>query len=489
MLVVMSIVISLGVGVALALLATKLDWHNYNGQPYRINAIEFSTVAVFVTVVAVLVMVVFGPSAAKAHAAAGYKEFWNGSVVRAWSQETPCSRDGPCVHEYNCDPYQVKVVDQAAYTDKDGHYHSEVSHYETRYHDCPYATVEVSYYLDDNIGRTLTVGDHWLVNPPHAYRGGEGIPGDIPRGVPERWQTSEQRLERGDAEPVTKVNHYTNFILPSEGHLYHEYNDEAEKYLKQGLMPKHTADLDGQVLFDLDTQARKVQFVGVAPSNVEQWQDRLMRFNAALGAERQGDLHVVVVPAARITSPDKYINALVAYWQNALGKWGFPKNGVALAIGVSDDAQTIEWSRAKTGMPEGNGSMLAALKFELADKPLDPNVLLGQITAAPYLKEGGKAAVRYTHGEGLLDQIMFRDYPFKRACMRHCNDPGDSGTGYVFLRDSIPVSTGAKVLWCFIVFVIAAMAWGAVLFLDPIGYIKAEQPDQTQYPYPRNRRF
>lgn len=482
MVLIMSIVVPLAVGLLAMYFARHSNLKNSYGEDCRITPIEFGVVTLIVTLVAVLLTVVWGPSAAKARAAAGYKEFWNGSIVDAWTDEIPCSRDGPCVHEYDCDPFNH--VHTYSHTHGSGETATSHTHYEdhTHYHSCPYATHEFSYLLADNLGRTLAVAAHIFAESPRQWREGHGIPKDVPRGVPQRWIQSKQRLEAGDAEPATKVSEYTNFILPSEGTLYEKYSGSVERYLKAGLLPKHTANLDGEVLFDVQIQARKVQFVGMQPVAADVWQDRLMRFNAALGSERQGDLHVVVVPAGKIQRPDDYINALMAYWQSSLGKWGFPKNGIALVLGVSDDASKTEWSRAKTGMPEGNGAMLHAVQFDLMDKPFDPELVLGAIKAQPIKGKDGKPSVKYLHGEGVLDRIMFRDHPFKRACMK-CEDADDKGTGYVYLKDSIPVPTGAKVMWFFVVLFVALVGWGVALFTDVVSSITSSTRRVADPPY------
>src|SRR5262245_30756438 len=36
-----------------------------------------------------------------------YNENWNGYELKANWYVTQCSEDGPCVHEYDCDPYDV----------------------------------------------------------------------------------------------------------------------------------------------------------------------------------------------------------------------------------------------------------------------------------------------------------------------------------------------------------------------------------------------
>ncbi len=480
MLLVMSVVVPLLVGLIVMALAWRFKVGDRYDNPLRVTWIEYGVVSILVVFMAVVVTVVFGPNAARAQATAGYQEFWNGSIVSATSSETPCTRDGSCIRVYNCDPYQVAVTKSRSVSDGKGGTRSETYvEYETRYHRCPYATAEHSYFLADNLGRTITIAQNIFAESPQEWRGGKGFPGDVSRGVPERWLVSKARLEAGDAEPVTKVNEYINFILPSERTLLKQYSESIDSYESAELLPEHTANLKNGVLFDSGMQATKIQAVGGNEPDLSTWHDHLMRFNAALGSEHQGDLHVVVVPAAAIDNPDEYIGALTAYWQSKLGKWGLPKNGIVLVFGISDDATTIEWSRAKTGMPEGNGEMLAAMQFELQDKPFDPDAVFGSVRAEPYVDENGEPSVRYHFGDGILARVMFQDFPFLRACMS-CQDEGDSGTGYVYLRDSIPVSTGANILMFFIVLLISLVGWGGVLYLDPFrGFHSAESTHKT----------
>ena len=483
MLVLMSILIPLAVGGAVWWLCRYFDLTNSYNEPMRVSAGEYVGYGVVIVLVAVLVTVFWGPSAARAQAAEGYKEFWNGSMTKAWVEETGCSRDGSCVHEYRCDHYTVWVTKSRQvldYIDDKGNAHYRTEFYEEeedRWHRCPYVTREFTYWLSDSLGRQWTVEEDIFAAQPQAWRAGQPIPTDVPWGVPDRWRTASDRIDSGNAEPVTKVNDYTNYILPSDSSLAKQYSSQIEDFEKAGLLPPNTVKLgESDMLFDMDTQAQKIQFVGVQANN-NAWQAHLMQFNAALGMERQGDLHVVAIRASKINSPDDYLNALTAYWQNRFGKWGLPKNGIVLVLGISNDNRTIEWSRARTGMPEGNNEMLTGMQFRLKGVSFNPDVVFGAITAQPYAKKDGDMKVRYRHGSGILDIVMFKDHPFLRACMG-CKDKGDNGSGYVFLKDSIPVSTGAKVGMFFIVFGISCVLWALAVFLNLPKRVIGALPDR-----------
>ncbi len=462
MLFLMCVVVSLVVGASFAFLARKLDLRNYYNEPNRIPPLEFALGSVIVLVLTAGVTLWIGPNLARNGAVNGYKEFYNGSVTKAVAEVDRCTRDGSCAHTYKCDPYEVEVVDSYAYTDSDGNYHPEVSHWETRYHDCPYATREISYFLNDSLGRTIMIGANYFELDPKPWRDGRRIPSDVPRKVPHRWQMAKNHLEEGLSDPVTGVYPYANFILASENELYKEYDGSVAQYKKAGLLPKHTANLGNKVLYDYGMRARKIQAVGgLKVDKLPQWNGRLMRLNAALGSELRGDMHVVLMPAAKVSNPDDYITSLKAHWMS-LGKWSISKNGIILALGVSNDGKTVEWSRAETGMPEGNGTMQEALKLRLSHAAFNPDVLLGNTPAAIY-REG---KVKYDQNSaGMIGKIVLTDFPYKRPCMK-CEDKEDSGVGYVELKSLVPITTGAKVLMFFIVLAISTCVWWIMLYFD-----------------------
>ncbi len=461
--------VSLAIGALVALAANKWDFRDLYGNKRRITKAELTLGSIVCVVLTYLVAVEIGPSLARSSAVNGYHEFYNGSIVRAIPDTISCQRDGACVHEYECDPYEVKIVDRAAYTDSKGTYYPEISHYETRYHECPYATREVSYVLEDSLGRTLVIGDHYFESNPQPWRFGRGIPSGVPRQPPRRWVEARDRLRAGMSDPVTAPNTYANFILASGDKLYQEYGGSIAGYRKAGLLPKHTVGLSERMFYDYNTRANKLQVVGgVRIKNPALWQDRLMRFNAALGSELQGDLHIVVVPAQAVSNPDDYVTALKAYWQS-LGKWSISKNGIILAIGASPDGSTVTWARAETGMPIGNSTMLQALNLSLDGSGLDPTVLLGNVPAQ-VTTQRGKTKVNYDLSRGgVIGSIILVQYPFKRPCME-CKGKSDSGTGYVNLRDFVPITTGAQIMMFMVTIVLTGAIWAAMLLFDPFGY-------------------
>ncbi len=485
------------IGGLLVLYSKRFGFTDIHGEPHCVTGLEFGVISPIIVLFALLVTVVWGPDMARAQAAEGYQQFFNGSVTRAVQEEIPCERDGSCIHEYKCDPYldTETYYETETYIGADGKSATRSvakTRTVTKYHDCPEATHEYNYKLETNIGDTITVASHIFAANPQRWRRGEQLSANVPRGAPESWVVSLQRLQAGDAEPVTGVKSYTNYILPSEGTLYKKNSGNIAKYKQAGLLPEHTQGLQGNPTFGLVPQARKMQFVGgLAADSMETWTDRLMRFNAVLGPTRQGDLHIVAMPADAVSNPQDYLNALMAHWQSDLGKWGFPKNGIALVLGVGNDGR-IKWSRAKTGMPGGNGSMLSAMTLNLEGERFDPDVLLGKATVAPVLDGKGNLVLdkdgdplfNYGGSDGRLGKIIFREFPFKRVCM-NCKDKDDEGTGYVYLKDSIPVSTGYMWFWFFLVFFVSLGLWAAAFYWDPVNAIrrgKGSTPRSDQFP-------
>lgn len=499
MLLIIIVGVSLLAGAVIALIARGFRLENTYGESMRITPLEYGIVSVAISLVTFLVVSVWGPDMARAHAAEGYKQFLNGSVVNVWTDPIECTRDGPCIHEYSCDPYNhvhhlTREVPSG--TDANGNTTYRTEHYtEDHEHqrDCPYATYEYSHHVSFRTidVETITIDSHVFAKDPEVWRPRDrkGIPRDVQRGPSERWQISYDRWHSGDAEPVTVVGTYVNYILPSEGTALKQYSGSVDRYLKTGLLLEHTQNLTGEVLYGAVPQARKAQFVGGLPADSDAWNDRLMRFNSVLGPTRQGDLHMVAMPAGAVSNPRDYLNALVAHWQSGLGKWGLPKNGIVLVVGVGNDGQ-IEWSQARTGMPQGNGSMLTALTLNLKGERFDPDILLGKVSAVPLfddkgslvLDKDGDTQFTYAGSDGIIGEIIFREYPFKRACMKKCDDPGDTGNSYEWMLGLIPIPTSAKVLWFFIVFVISLIGYGAALYWDPVVYFR----DQLSGPRKRS---
>ena len=466
MLTLTSIVAALIAGGLVAWLAHKYDLQSYIGRPNRITAPEFVLGTVATIAVAIIVTMWIGPNLSRNSAINGYKEFYNGSITQARVVPDRCEKDGSCSHTYVCD---TEYIYHPAQYDSEGR-QTRAAYTEVIDHHCPYATYEFDYVLDDNLGRTITIGDNYFEANPQPWRGGRSIPGDVPREAPTRWVNAKQNLEAGMSDPVTGVFKYANFILASESDLYKKYSGSIAKYQKISLLPKHTDKLGDDVLYDYGMQATKLQAVGgLKVDNIPQWNDRLMRLNAALGSDLQGDMHVVLMPASKVSNPDDYITALKAYW-TSLGKWSISKNGIILAIGVGADGKTVEWSRAATGMPQGNGAMLTALSLRLKQTPFEPDALFGNVPTSVY-SNGKKLKVKYDHNSaGLVGKTVLVDFPYKRPCMK-CEDAGEVGVGYVELKDLVPVKTGSKIFMFFIVLFLSLFIWWALLSYDPLSYV------------------
>lgn len=418
-------------------------------------------------VLVVLLTLGIGSRLAVENKIGGYQEFWNGSIVAAQSERIPCDRDGRCVNEYRCDPYTVmetRYRQVYAGTDSKGNAQYRSEPYQvpvTHYHSCPYATEEFSYWLNDSFGETHEIASGVFSASPVEWRAGSGIPGEVFRGVPPQWQYARDQIEAGTPPPATKVNSYVNYILASTDSLLKQYSADIKTYRKDGLLPPHTAEVPNGDPLQGGWTARKFQAVGGLKADQNTWNDTLGRLNAALGSDRQGDMHVVALPASRIQNPDAYINALLAYWQGPdFGKWSLAKNGIVVVVGVNQDGTSVEWVRAKTGMPVGNGEMISALN-SIKGVPFEPATLIGAPKATWKRDE---LSFRLTDGE--IERIVLDEHPFKRACMS-CEDPGEAG-GYVYLKAEVTVSTAAKIGMFFIAFLLSSGVW-AVLYFYPLG--------------------
>lgn len=402
-------------------------------------------------------------SAGSANVVGGYKQFINGVLVSADQQFFTCTENGPCEHEYECNVY---------YTSDDKG--NQTKHSD----DCPYVKGEYSYYVTAWVGYkwvTYTIADHIFSSHPVAWSNDEGIPSDVARGTPSEWIKYKKNIASGHPNRVTFVDDYNNYILASQDTILKQYSGEVDPLLSRHLLPEHTAGfLEGNPIHDRWV-ADKMAFVGFKPPDRRAWEIAVMDFNGAFGIEKQGDLHIVAINDAKVGrgQSESYTNALKAYWQGPLmKKKAIAKNSVIVALGVNPATDTVTWARAQTGMPGGNGGMVAAINDRLTGQKFDPQNIIGSIGAHVVSKPKGKEVV-FRHGTGLLDRIVFTDFPFKRACVE-CKDKNEkSSQSFVYLKADIKLPLWSYLLAVFLS-VIGAIA-GAIL-------VAVTSPDFTAAP-------
>lgn len=397
---------------------------------------------------------------AKTSAVDGFHQFLNGTVVKADVSPTSCTRDGNCEYTYSCDPYTVMVP--VTTTDSKGNSHTTYVE-ETRYHSCPYVTVEYHYSTLDSIGNVVTFPTA-IAAQPVEYRGGEGVPDDLPRGAPQPWQLAHNALAQGRGLPMTVDNTYSNYILASDQQLLKASSNDVARLLKANLLPTPTVKPEDPIHDQYD--ADKVQFVGFKPSNAKQWQNSVMQLNAALGSKLRGDLHIVVVQDSKLprgVSAEDYKNALKAYWLNSLDKYAFAKNGILVVMGVNSAHTAVEWARSDTGMPVGNGAMTEWLDSDLLGKRFSPSALMGDTYAAV---TNGKA--HYVIGHGVIPQAVMVKFPFARACMS-CTDKNERGEiGFTNLDIPSNIAWWGYFWMIVIDMAVAIMVWKFVFFVFEI---------------------
>lgn len=431
--------------------------------PYSVSRVEFIITLLVIGLVVIPVTGMVGEKLAVAQQIDGFHEFWNGSIIETGFTPNTCTENGDCDHTFECHGHWVTVTTTSI--DSEGRPTTE-SHLEYESDQCPYATVEYDYWIRTNIhDEPIVIDDDVFDANPVVWDPGEGqgIPGDVQRGPGALWVSYRDAIAAGDAPPATRVNDYSNFVLATRNDLLKEFSDSISEYRKANLLPSHTVAVPESDDPTIGVTATKVQFVGGVPG-AREWNDALARFNAQLGATKQGDMHLVVVRADKIDDPDDYISALTAYWQsNKFGKWGIAKNVIAVAVGVSDDGKKVEWARARTGMPLGNEEMLEAIALRLDGKPFTVDSLFG--TTRVSIVNGEP---KYeTEAKALIPKTVLDDFPFKRASMSG-KDKGDNGDGFVYLGDEVEanLSTGAYALMFLIVVFVAAIAWAICAAVD-----------------------
>lgn len=429
--------LSLGLVAAVAL--------GYVDFPYRVNLNAMLAGALAVSLLVPGVVLLGGHFVKQS--ALSYDEFWNGYETAAIAEVDRCERDGSCSHTYDCDPYPYAYTVWDSVSDGKGGTTSvprQVT--ETRYHECPYATEEWTYRVETTLDG-YTVSSNIFSAEPQEWRWGVGIPSYVDRGVPAAWQAVKDRLDRGDPGPVTEVHSYENYILASQSTILKRYSDQIETYKDAGMLPR-PADRTTSGM-----QAAKAYGVGIDLS--PEWRERVMRFNAALGTELQGDLHLVVI--GEDVDKHAYVGALQAYWQSPeLGDKALSKNALVVVLGT-ENGRTVEWAKAFTGMPGGNEQLLMQISSELPGTDLDPAVILGTPTAKI---RGENVTIKHTNG--LLEEMVWGPHEFARVCMV-CEGEEDQGVGFSYLSSDIQPSTGQKVAIFSVALFVSALAWLAAI--------------------------
>lgn len=385
-----------------------------------------------------------------------YNEFWGGYEVEAQWVKIQTSRDGAGRHKFDCDSFQVWIVDQAAYTDKDNVYHPEVGHYETRYHSCPYTTEEWTFVVRTTLG-DYYIAENWLPTNPeqYRYRSPEGesrrAPDHLDRGVPMFWTRVKERIDSNQPGPVTARRQYENYILASEHSILKKFSADIDRYKQAKLFPQPNGKVHDFYFAD------RVYFIGVIPDS--DWQTSANAFDAALGMELQGDLHLVIVDADKVSDPENYAGALFAYWQSSeFGKDAISKNSIMIVLGTRD-GKTVSWARAGTGMPRGNEALLIDIRDKMPGTALDPQSVLGS-PRGELVSAGGKTVVRVIHTQGKLEQLIWGPNQFARVEMKD----------YSYLIHEIEPTTGQKTWIIVFITIFGCVAWGICIAYGPPTY-------------------
>lgn len=450
----------LAAGLVIKLLVDHFKWFDtgakwghagsYGRQEKRISWAEFGVGSVIVSLLVVPILALVASNVFTAQLLT-FDEFWNGYETYAAVSTNGCTRNGSCRYVYDCDPYQV--VKTRSVPDGNGGSRTE-TYTETEYHSCPYATTENTYTIKTTLG-DFRIGVTLEANP-QPFRGGTGIPGDIPRGVPTEWQAAADRLAAGDPGPVTVTKTYDNYILASQRTILDKYAGDIETYQAQDLLPQ-TSMAKGVHHRYLSS---KVHFTGsvnsISLGQLPEWEFAVDRFNAALGSDLRGDLHLVFVSSD--VDRDRYTGALNAYWTGeTFGDQALSKNAIVVVVGV--DGTKAAWSRAFTGMPVGNELMLQRLS-DLDGTNLTPDELLGRPVGQ--IVDGKFEGV--SHTDGAIENVVWSDdAPFTRICMV-CDDPGENG-GYGYLAGDIDLTTGQKWITGMVCFFLGSLVWVAFIFI------------------------
>jgi len=380
-----------------------------------------------------------------------FRAYRNGWELEAMEEIIPCELNGDCRYTYECHCRMVCTLESA---------NGDCLRREEACDACPYFTFERDLTI-----RT-TVGDYAIARlAPRDYlaeRRTLDLPPDFgPEDyvVPQVWLDCQRRVENGRPGPVTRRVSYDNYILASDRTILKQHSGMIDQYREAGLLPPvHRAVHDHYY-------ANKASFVGHRPADEEAWQSALMHLNAALGHERGGDLHLVILrDATGLIEPDAYVLALKAYWQNP-EVWGddcLAQNGIVVVIGTTD-GESVAWARAQTGMPLGNEHLLVAVRDRLRGVPLSPESVVGRVRGVfPAGGESDDLKVRGTGESGVLRRILWgfddAETGFVPVSMTG-NEADGVGSGFRYLDAEIQPKPGQRWAIVIVSFILTGLVW------------------------------
>lgn len=424
---------------------------------------EYSVGSVIIMMILVPATITIGNRFARQNQIHGFEQYLNGYETDAvWTRIT-CSKDGPCIHEYDCDPYQCNPHDcfcTCTSRDEHGNCTSESCQtcWDTCYHDCPYTTEEWTFEVHTTVGN-VTIASHVFPEDPHQHRWQphrrERLPQSlidrVGAGVPDFWQVARDRLDNDAPGPATFRGSYINYILASQSSILRTYHSQEESYRELGLIPNLATST-----FDF-YYANRFYPVGYDPGDrAAEWFEETMRFNAAFGMELQGDLHLVIVDDDLVGTPDDYVGAIMTNWLSSdREKEALGKNSLVVVLGT-ENGETVAWARAETGMPVGNEGLEIDIRNMLPGTSLTPEAVLGRIR---YNRRG-----EAQHTDGALERAVWGDPGFVRRCME-CLDPGETG-GFGFLYSDIKPTGKQRVFITIIAIVLGILLWVGAVFLE-----------------------
>jgi hypothetical protein len=427
-------------------LVAKLVLDRINKADYLITWREFMLVVGVCCFVITPLVTFVGWELAK-RSKVSYNEYQNGWENATRIDETICHKNGACRYTYSCDPH---LVPYSCNCKKDG---GCDTCWRTEYDSCPYCTHEYDYVVITTLG-SYTIDSHrFPVNPQeHRWREHETIPdSEIQRagvGEPPFWTAVNNRIKAERPGWVTKVGVYRNLIYASESNILKQYSSAIQRYMALGLLPQLSTGVRSFYLTD------KVYFVGVTIPDKDVWNDRLGYLDAAIGRELQGDLHLILADAAKITNPDEFVLAVKAFWTDALlyGRNVLSKNAIVIVLGT--DGKTVLWAKGFTGMPVGNDAMITALA-SLKGQELTADKIIGKVERVK------KGPGEYTlHSSGSLESIIFgfgdKATKFKRVHME----------SFGYLMNEIEPNTTDKIICLIINILLGCIGWAVVIFGD-----------------------
>lgn len=228
-------------------------------------------------------------------------EIWNGEVTEKRMLEQHCPIGWQDFTDGFCTEYITRDIPDGETCTGTGKDRRCTTNYKTQY--------KYIYPWERNWVVYSNISQNWYIDRIDSQGANE----------PPRW------TEVSIGDPVSKTNHYENYVKAAESSLFHRDRRLAEYY--NDVIPEYPIDI-----FDYYKINRVITSPDTVVPNIDEYNELLSEILREIGTKRQGNIVVLFTDI----SDSNYANAVINKWQ------GGKKNDSIIVVGI-DLTMNITW--------------------------------------------------------------------------------------------------------------------------------------------------